>query len=153
MTTSDKSFSASKDAAMSRTLMAAANSSGASARSSRRARSRTWSMLSSPLIYMTRLPARASVAAACSISVLLPMPGSPPTSTTLAGTSPPPSTRSSSAMPVSARGGGVALPCNPTKATRLPAPARPAGPGRASLVSSTMVFHSPHASQRPAHLG
>jgi hypothetical protein len=28
-----------------------------------------------------------------------------------------------------------------------------AGPGRAVIASSTMVFHSPQASQRPAHLG
>ena len=38
----------------------------------------------------------------------LPMPGSPPTSTTLPGTRPPPSTRSSSAMPVAARGAASA---------------------------------------------
>jgi len=31
--------------------------------------------------------------------------------------------------------------------------ARPTGPGLASTVSSTNVFHSPHMSQRPAHLG
>jgi hypothetical protein len=40
---------------------------------------------------------------ACSSSVLLPMPGSPPISTTPPGTMPPPSTRSSSSWPVGVR--------------------------------------------------
>ncbi len=83
----------------------------------------------------------------------LPIPGSPPTSTAEAGTSPPPSTRSSSAIPVAARGGGSALPARGTKPSGRPAPALPAGPGRASVGSSTIVFQAPHASQRPAHLG
>ena len=96
---------------MSRTLMAAASWRGASARPRRRARRRTWSMDSSPEIYMTLRPARASLAAAWSMRVDLPMPGSPPTRTTEAGTKPPPRTRSSSAMPEWARGrgGGFAL--------------------------------------------
>src|SRR5579863_1574023 len=81
------------------------------------------------------------------------MPGSPPTSTADAGTSPPPSTRSNSAMPVAQRGGGSALPASPTNATRLPVAPFAAGPGRAAIASSTMLFHSPHASQRPAHFG
>ncbi len=37
--------------------------------------------------------------------------------------------------------------------TRLPAAALPAGPGRAAMASSTMLFHSPQVSQRPAHFG
>ena len=69
------------------------------------------------------------------------------------GTSPPPSTRSSSAMPVGQRGGGSALPARSTNATRRADPALAAGPGRGAIASSTMVFHSPQASQRPAHLG
>src|SRR5271156_1341612 len=84
------------------------------------------------------------------------MPGSPPIRTAEPGTRPPPSTRSSSAMPVLARGGGAASPARPTKATALPA--RVLGPGRLGPAcgvtgSSTMVFHSPQASQRPAHFG
>src|SRR5580693_1414587 len=84
------------------------------------------------------------------------MPGSPPTRTAEPGTRPPPSTRSSSAMPVLARGGGAASPAKPTKATAFPA--RLLGPGRLGpacgvAASSTMVFHSPQASQRPAHFG
>jgi len=99
---------------------------------------------------MARLSCRASVAAACSMRVDLPMPGSPPTSTTEAGTNPPPSTRSSSAIFTTARGGGAALPCSPTNVTRRPLPV---APGRISTASSTSVFHSPHASHFPAHLG
>ena len=110
-------------------------------------------MDSSPDTYSTRLPERANCAAACSNRVDLPMPGSPPTSTAEEGTRPPPSTRSSSAMPVTARGGGSVLPARPTKLTGRPVAALPAGPGRATGVSSSMVFHSPQVSQRPAHLG
>ena len=46
---------------------------------------------------------RAMLAAACNSSVDLPMPGSPPSSTIEPGTMPPPSTRSSSPMPVDSR--------------------------------------------------
>src|SRR4051794_32754925 len=81
------------------------------------------------------------------------MPGSPPTSTADAGTSPPPSTRSSSAMPMTALGGGSADPARPTKATLRPACALDAGPGRTTIASSSMLFHSPQVSQRPAHFG
>ena len=47
--------------------------------------------------------------AACSSSVDLPMPGSPPTSSTEPRTKPPPVTRSSSAMPEAVRGASSAL--------------------------------------------
>ena len=152
ITTIAASPACSRAAAMSRTLMVAASSSCASARPSRRARRRTWSTDSSPVMYSTRRPARASEAAACSSRVDLPIPGSPPTSTAEAATSPPPSTRSSSAMPVCARGGGAAVPCRPTKSSLAFPPGFGGAPGRASTGSSTMVFHSPHASQRPTHL-
>ena len=50
-----------------------------------------------------------------------------------------------------ARGGGAAAPSSPTNWMRALVLARGA-PGRASTASSTRVFHSPQASQRPAHL-
>jgi hypothetical protein len=83
------------------------------------------------------------------------MPGSPPTRIAEAGTSPPPSTRSSSASPVPVRGGGAVSPRSPVSGTarpRLPpsAPRPGAGP---SGTSSTSVFQAPQASQRPAHFG
>ena len=149
ITTSARLGSASSEAAISRTLIAAASCSGASSSPKRCARIRTWSIDSSPEIYSTRRPLRATAAAACSISVDLPIPGSPPTSTTEAGTNPPPSTRSSSAIPAGARGGGAVTPCSPTNWMRAFAP-RPAV-ARGSAASSTSVFHSPHASHLPAH--
>ena len=51
------------------------------------------------------------------------------------------------------RGGGSALPANPTNATDRPTGALAAGPGRAMTASSSTVFHSPQISQRPAHFG
>ncbi len=140
-------------AAMSRRLIAAASSSGASCTPRRRARRRVCSIDSSPDMYKTRRPSRARAAAACSSSVDLPMPGSPPTRIAEAGTRPPPRTRSNSAMPVGRRGGGSAVPARSTNATRRPAPPLAAGPGRGAIASSTMVFHSPQASQRPTHRG
>ena len=56
-------------------------------------------------------------------------------------------------MPVGQRGGGSALPARSTNATRRPAPPLAAGPGRGVIASSTMLFHSPQVSQRPAHFG
>ncbi|CFW44741.1 Uncharacterised protein [Bordetella pertussis] len=72
-------------------------------RPSRRARSATCSADSSPVTYNTLVVAD-SEASACSSSVDLPMPGSPPISTTAPATSPPPSTRSNSSSPVGWRG-------------------------------------------------
>ena len=67
---------------------------------------------------------------------------------------PPPSTRSSSAMPVGTRGGGAAVPSSPTNSTRRPPPALAAGPlGRGAGASSWRVFHSPQASHLPCHFG
>jgi hypothetical protein len=81
------------------------------------------------------------------------MPGSPPTRMAEAGTRPPPSTRSSSAIPIGARGGGSALPASPTKLIERPTGAFAAEPGRVATNSSSTVFHSPQVSQRPAHFG
>src|SRR5690349_15141492 len=100
---------------------------------------------------MTRLPLFASAAADCSSSVDLPMPGSPPTSSAEPLTKPPPVTLSSSAMPVTTR---AALSVSPDRGTRLvgrPPDFADFGPAPTplSVISSTMVFHSPHASHRP----
>ena len=84
--------------------------------------------------------------------MLLPMPGSPPSSVTEPATSPPPSTRSSSGIDVV-----TGLPCSvPTSPSRV-------GPGRfdrtatsalpVTSTSSTSVFQSPHPAHRPAHFG
>ena len=66
---------------------------------------------------------------------------------------PPPSTRSSSPMPESARGSGGSVAARSPSATRRPRAGprlRPAGPS-ARPASSTMEFQAPQASQRPDH--
>ena len=69
---------------------------------------------------------------------------------------PPPNTRSSSSTPISTRGG---VSTSEFRAMNSVFGPRLVGvfsafsaPGGALLASSTSVFHSPHASQRPAHL-
>ena len=102
---------------------------GPSSNPRRAARSRTWPGDSSPVAYSTpAVPPEAWLrpAAAWSRSVDLPIPGSPPTSTSDPGTSPPPRTRSSSAMPRLLRGRSAsAMPARP--AGSLAAGARDAG--------------------------
>ncbi len=85
------------------------------------------------------------------VSVDLPMPGEPPSSTSEPGTMPPPRTRSNSLMPVSIRGTGAVS----TSASRrgLPAFALRARPppdaaAGAPTASSTIVFHA----LQPGHL-
>ncbi len=83
----------------------------------------------------TRWPARASAAAAWISSVDLPMPGSPPSSSTEPRTKPPPVTRSSSARPEGRRGASCGLAGQRLERER-PALARRRGrapPGGASL--------------------
>ena len=57
---------------------------------------------------------------ACRMMVDLPMPGSPPTSSAEPGTSPPPVTRSNSAMPVTRRGGGASSVLRSSRANLRP---------------------------------
>ncbi len=69
---------------------------------------RTWAGDSSPHTYKTLDSRSARAAAACSSRVDLPMPGSPPMSTSDPWTSPPPSTRSNSETPVASRSSAAA---------------------------------------------
>ena len=69
------------------------------------------------------------------------------------GTRPPPSTRSSSPIPVVIRSAAPAstsasLTGRTARLERLPPPA-----GAAARCSSTKVFHSPQPGQRPCHFG
>src|SRR5207245_2177013 len=73
----------------------------------------------------------------------------PPSSTNDPGTRPPPSTRSSSAMPVGRRGDWSSFTWLSEVGAAAPNSA-PAGPG--PVASSTSEFHSPHSGQRPSHL-
>src|SRR2546426_6039428 len=118
----------------------------------RSARSRIWSGDSSPDTYSAGTPACSSRAAHCSRSVDLPIPGSPPTSTTEPGTMPPPRTKSNSPRPVRQRSlptvgrleswTGTAVSFQPSNRSTF----FPTG-------SSTSEFHAPQLSQRPPHFG
>src|SRR5690606_21310314 len=91
----------------------------------------------------------------CSRMVDLPMPGSPPISTTEPSTRPPPSTRSNSPEAVEKRGTSSTL--TSARVLRLawsPAqPARPEGGAAPSMMVSTRVFQAPQSPHWPAHLG
>src|SRR5688500_2988418 len=84
------------------------------------------------------------------------MPGSPPTSTMLPGTMPPPSAKSNSARPDFQRGDSdpTTSPNRRVVATGVLSRALPrvADGDAAFTISSTSVFHSPHVSHLPAHL-
>ena len=143
--------SASSVVRMSRSAVSAPSATGASVSPSRAARIWTCAAASSPETYIALTPWRAKDAAACRSSVDLPMPGSPPTRIADAGTSPPPSTRSSSSIPEAARGGASATVARSVSAMVRPRAPRGLGPAP-SGASSTSEFQAPQASQRPAHL-
>src|SRR5688572_16255038 len=100
-------------------------------------------------------------ATACNSRVDLPMPGSPPTSTTAPSTRPPPSTRSNSPIPVDTRAsslwrtsfsavtfGASILPIQPSRRALPAAFTEAAG----STTNSLNVFHAPHSPHWPCHL-
>ena len=108
---------------------------------------------SSPDPYRTVPCFLQTAAAICSTSVDLPMPGSPLSRIRAPGTNPPPSTRSSSPIPVSRRDiSSMAI--SVSAAGRVSVPVRcmlPALRGASGCsVSSVIVFHSPHWGQRPS---
>src|SRR5579859_4027681 len=105
--------------------------------------------------------------ATASASVDLPTPGSPPTRMSDPGTTPPPSTRSTSVSPVrrrtassrttSAIGTASAGPGPPAWPAAAVSAGSRRGPGRrpaagAARRSSTRLFHAEHPGQRPSHL-
>ena len=107
-------------------------------------------------------PAPCSRPSAIVVSVDLPMPGEPPSRTSEPGTSPPPSRRSSSPMPVASRGArsaatsrsGTGRPAGPPPPRGPRPPAEPAA-GRARGVgarSSASVFQASHSGHWPCHL-
>ncbi len=93
-------------------------------------------------------------AIACSSSVDLPIPGSPPSRTTPPGTSPPPSTRSNSSMP-GRRSAGCCVASTLARAAHRAGRAGDA-PGSASPAAprsvSTSVFQAPQCGHWPCHL-
>ena len=123
----------------------------------RAARRRTCAPDSSPDMYSTRRPALATRAATCSNRVDLPTPGSPAMSIIEPGTMPPPSRRSTSAMPVVARSAATSG-C----ALRGAGSSGASPTGRLSVRGGVLVLgsrnsayvpHAPQPGQRPSHLG
>ena len=111
--------------------------------------------LSSPVTYSTFICAD-KASTACSNKVLLPMPGSPPISTTAPSTMPPPSTRSSSSCPVGVRAISAASISLSVATGWLRARAwkrvlRVAGPAGSAIVSSS-VFQALQCGHLPSHL-
>src|SRR5215472_17312193 len=86
---------------------------------------------------------------ACVSSVDLPMPGSPPTSSTEPRTKPPPVTRSSSVMPEERRGASWLLPARLSSAKVRPLRLARTDTGTPLVSSSASVFHSPQDSHLP----
>ena len=119
---------------------------------SRAARRRTWAADSSPVTYRTPRPARARLPSAIAVSVDLPMPGEPPSRTTEPGTTPPPSTRSSSPMPVLSRATSSARTSRSGTARPGAAFAPPPRAVLAGATSSTSVFQSEQLGHWPCHL-
>ena len=127
---------------------------------SRSARRRTWAGDSSPAISSTRARP-ASFASSAAVRLDLPMPGSPASRTIEPGTSPPPSTRSSSPMPVRRRfacssgtsASGTTRPASAGAAAR-PAPLACGARSSASVDQASQPGHWPsqRGSLRPHSL-
>src|SRR5262249_44823661 len=81
------------------------------------------------------------------------MPGSPPIRMAEPGTSPPPTTRSNSAMPVARRASSAGLPLRAGSSMQRPLPPLSPLGGASVAASSTIAFQAPQASQRPDHFG
>ncbi len=116
-------------------------------------RSRTCSTDSSAQTSRHVAPVAAIRPSAWSSSVLLPIPGSPPSRVTEPATSPPPSTRSSSGTPVgrldAAVGSTAASAMTGAGVVASGSPLTPGPPERCS----TRLDHAPHSGQRPSHFG
>ena len=123
------------------------------------ARNLSWWALSSPLTYSIRLSVMRSIV--CRVSVLLPIPGSPPSKTILPGTNPPPRTRFNSVSLVSIRGSSFAdISCRYRGLFEVPATdsltdcaadlaaIEPVSP---AILISLKVFHCPHEGHLPIH--
>src|SRR4030095_13115051 len=100
------------------------------------------------------VPAVLSLSATCSRSVLLPIPGSPPISTSVPATIPPPSTRSNSVTSDGVRTSS----CDSISAYVTASTSRSLNPLRDELLrvsarSSMSEFHSPHSGHLPNHFG
>ena len=89
--------------------------------------------------------------AACIMSVLFPIPGSPPIRTVDPTTTPPPSTRSNSPMPVVTRTVSFSLTEPRVTAREDVPPAECVLRFSGAAETSTRVFQLPHIGQQPIH--
>ena len=118
----------------------------------RSARKRIWPADSSPETYSARRPDSAQRCATLSSSVDFPTPGSPASSVTEPGTTPPPSTRSSSPKPVERC--RLTLGSMEVIGTAWEANARPdrrPPPTALSAATSSTLPQVPHSRHRPTH--
>jgi len=150
-------FSASIVAMMFSNWISACTRTCEPSRPSRCARSATWAPLSSPVTYSTGIW-RDRASSACSSKVDLPMPGSPPISTTPPETMPPPSTRSSSSSPVGVRATSAASICASVVTGCAAFRPRESACIRFLLAAgsarvSSRVFQALHWGHLPSHLG
>ena len=90
-------------------------------------------------------------AAICKIKVDFPIPGSPPSKINEPGTMPPPSTWSTSIMPVERRGTSACDMCE--KCIAVAGAAEGDDFFFSSATPCDSVPHAPHSRHRPAHLG
>ncbi len=150
ITRNDGSTASTWPTTVDRSVSAARYNSSTNA-SVRPARSRTWAADSSPDTYSVRWPRRADCAATSSNSVDLPTPGSPASRITAPGTTPPPSTRSSSPIPVGRDSASIAdtLAIGVAGDDTGPAVIR-AALGAPTSATVPQAWHSP---QRPIHRG
>ena len=118
---------------------------------SRLQRSFSWETLSSAETYKTFFSSAKNPATSVS-RVDLPIPGSPPSNTIDAGTMPPPSTLSSSALPERIRAKRSSF-TSLSGRGRSKRAARSFACGRGSAISSTKLFHAPQFGHFPSHLG
>ena len=109
---------------------------------------------SSPDTYKTLMPPALKRIPASKSMVDLPMPGSPPRSTRLPGTSPPPSTLSNSLMPVLSRSTSVSITLSSVLGLGASFGIKKlcCGPETGVSSSSARLSHVPHSGQRPIHL-
>src|SRR5882724_9612493 len=144
------------DAASTRssTQVSAISRAVAASSPNRRARSATCFNDSSPVAYSTA-PKPLRAAAAWSIKVDFPMPGSPPIRVTEPGTRPPPNTRSSSLEPVVTRDCSTMASAASDEEASVRGTLMDTGGFRVvvACTSATRVFHSPQPAHCPCHFG
>ena len=149
-TTSTRAWAAAASSRIASTRVCAARRNVVDSRPSRRERRATWRTDSSPEQYSTER-SRLNASAAWSSSVDLPMPGSPPSRITEPATSPPPSTRSSSALPLEARVSVSSVTSITVLLVVAAGPLRPGSADTAGPETASRVFQASQSAHWPCH--